>query len=77
MGLPKWKCHKIVQAAKIVEIKDSGGVLVLEGCGEMDVGPQWLNRHNPEVGGYYVRYRDDFSSYSPRQAFEEGYTPIG
>ena len=30
----------------------------------------------PEVGGYYVVHKDGYKSFSPANAFEEGYTRI-
>lgn len=36
----------------------------------------YMERHNPEVGGYYVVYEDGFVSYSPAGPFEKGYTEI-
>ena len=29
-----------------------------------------------EAGGYYVRYPDGYESWSPAEAFEEGYTLV-
>lgn len=40
------------------------------------VNADYLRRHKPEVGGYYVVYADGYKSYSPAQAFEEGYARI-
>ena len=36
----------------------------------------FVQKHNPQSGGYYVRYEDGYESYSPAEAFESGYTPI-
>lgn len=41
------------------------------------VGMDYVNKHNPKVGGYYVRYDDGYESWSPAKAFEDGYTLIG
>ena len=41
------------------------------------VDGQYLRQHRPEVGGYYVVYKDGYKSYSPAKAFEEGYTRLG
>jgi hypothetical protein len=38
------------------------------------VNAEYLQKHKPRVGGYYVRYADGYESFSPAQAFEEGYT---
>ena len=40
------------------------------------VGPEYLRKHRPQIGGYYVVYADGYQSYSPAKAFEEGYAPI-
>ena len=37
---------------------------------------EWLNKHTPEVGGYYVVYADGYRSFSPAKAFEGGYTKV-
>jgi hypothetical protein len=33
-------------------------------------------KHKPEVGGYYVVYKDGYRSFSPAEAFETGYEKI-
>lgn len=38
------------------------------------VGREYLAKHKPQVGGYYVVYEDGYVSYSPAAAFESGYT---
>lgn len=35
-----------------------------------------MRKHKPEVGGYYVVYKDGYKSFSPAAAFDEGYTLI-
>lgn len=40
------------------------------------VDAQFIAKHKPEVGGYFVVYNDGYESFSPAQAFEEGYTLI-
>lgn len=71
--LPRWRCHKIVRAAKIVAI-DFGERLDLMPHGVVEVGAQWIVEKRAEVGGYYVVYEDGYASYSPAKAFEEGYS---
>jgi hypothetical protein len=34
-----------------------------------------MHKHKPQVGGYFVQYRDGYKSFSPAAAFEEGYSP--
>jgi len=38
------------------------------------VSAEYLAKHKPTSGGYYVVYKDGYESFSPAQAFEEGYT---
>lgn len=40
------------------------------------VNRAYVLKHNPQAGGYYVVYADGYKSWSPAQAFEEGYTRI-
>ena len=40
------------------------------------VTTEYMNKHNPQPGGYYVVYTDDYKSFSPAEAFEGGYTLI-
>lgn len=56
-----------------------GGYILVpadEGFAPFDVGIDYVNKHKPEAGGYYVSYDDGYKSYSPAKAFEEGYTRI-
>lgn len=36
----------------------------------------YFNKHHPQDGGYYVVYKDGYKSFSPADAFEDGYTKI-
>lgn len=40
------------------------------------VDQAYMDKHKPEVGGYYVVYEGGYKSFSPAKAFEEGYTRI-
>lgn len=78
-NLPRYQSHKVVQAAKITGIDREGFRLLLDDTqveAWVVVGEYWLDRHNPEVGGYFVMYDDGYSSYSPADAFEKGHTPL-
>lgn len=77
--LPRYKCHKEVRAAKIdiVEHLESGSVkLHFAKYESIEVDGEWLAKHHPFAGGYYVVYKDGYTSYSPAEAFEEGYTLV-
>ncbi len=79
--LPKYKCYKEVWALKIAEIqyhshnKPAATIAPEEsGYPNFEVNIEYLEKHNPQVGGYYVLHEDGYESYSPAQAFENGYT---
>lgn len=81
--MQKFKSHKVVEAAKIADIRPNpetgGAFLVPMATGEkmMDsipVSRAYLLKHEPKPFGYYVRYPDGYESFSPAEAFEEGYT---
>ncbi len=86
IGIPRYKCHKEVQALKIKRITheynenisyNSYYLEFEEACVPgITVTDIWYEHHKPEIGGYYVIYKDGYSSYSPAKAFEEGYTRI-
>lgn len=79
--MPKYKCHKEVWALKIRQV-DLGGngeaVLHWEEPGYMSkpVNRAYVTKHQPQAGGYYVVYKDGYESWSPAEAFEDGYTRI-
>lgn len=86
--MPKYKSHKTVWALKIAKIEhvptpanqESDGSRYLypadEGYGPVLVDHEYMRKHNPQAGGYYVVYADGYKSFSPAQAFEEGYTRL-
>lgn len=88
--MPKYQCHKQVWALKIKDIhqvdadkapQHDGGDWVLvpeeDGFAPIIVGhDEYVLRHKPEVGGYYVVYEDGYQSYSPAGPFESGYTRL-
>lgn len=79
--MPKYECHKKVWALKIAGIvgDQHGGVYFQpaeEGYGKVPLTPEYIAKHKPEVGGYYVVYEDGYKSFSPASAFESGYTPL-
>jgi len=80
--LPRYRCHKEVRAGKIGAIHHTtkGATLDLvmpEGLPQqivpVEVTTDWVKRHEPKTGGYFVAYDGGYTSYSPAQAFESGY----
>lgn len=75
LPLPQFRSHKVVGAAKIVEIWD-GDKVDLGQYGIVTVGADWIAEKRAVKGGYFVAYQDGYTSYSPAKAFEEGNTAI-
>lgn len=89
--LPKYRCHKIVHALKIGTItfdvdvareegRETTGKAVImpveERFASFEVSAEYVKKHRPLVGGYYVVYEDGYKSWSPEEAFESGYIRI-
>jgi hypothetical protein len=86
--MPKYVCHKEVWALKIKDIKFDGEGENRETDGSAMITPEeigyapfkvdytFIKKHTPQVGGYYVVYKDGYKSFSPAVAFEEGYTKV-
>ncbi len=78
--MPRYKCHKEVHALKIKQIEYKYGCATITPAEEdyepFSVDQSYIDKHNPQVGGYYVVYKDGYKSFSPAMAFEEGYARI-
>lgn len=89
--MPRYKCHKEVHALKIKAVthnsvlaqlsgnESDGSALIVpedEGYAEFRVDAEYVRKHNPQPGGYYVVYSDGYKSFSPAEAFEDGYTRL-
>jgi len=80
--MPKYRSHKVVHALKIKEMGEplpSGDCMFLpedKGFDWIFLPAAYMRKHDPEVGGYYVVYEDGYTSWSPAEAFEAGYTRI-
>jgi hypothetical protein len=75
--MKRYKCHKEVRAAKIAwadPTKDRVGVEGQESS--VDCPPGMFERFVPKPGDYLVQYEDGYLSFSPKKAFEDGYTLI-
>lgn len=81
--MPKYRCHKEVWALKIRDAllptpMNGSGRLVPENkvFEPIEVDAEYMQKHKPMPGGYYVVYEDGYKSFSPAAAFESGYTRI-
>jgi hypothetical protein len=63
----RWERSEHIQPGSAVLISDHGPV---------PVTLEYMSKHKPEAGGYFVIYGDGYESFSPARAFEEGYTLI-
>lgn len=74
----RYRCHKVVEAAEIVQHGD-GFVLVRHENGaetRVSVPETFMARGEPSNGDFLVRYLpDNYLSWSPRKAFLDGYSP--
>jgi len=80
--LPKWKCSRVVEAAKIIKItpiephdplKKAMLLLQVSPSLEIMVLHQYLATQRPQVGGYFVIYSDDIEAYVSADVFEIEY----
>lgn len=79
--MPRYKCHKEVwalQIDRVVPTEDGGATLYFKrgGYGPIQMPFEWITRHDPRRGGYYVVYGDGYKSFSPADTFEAGYTEL-
>lgn len=90
--MPQYQSHKKVWALKIASLSYDKDAAIADGNRETDgsavitpaeagyapfiVNADYVKRHVPKVGGYYVQYEDGYVSYSPAEPFESGYTRI-
>ena len=88
--VPCYQSHKKVWALKLREVHlnsdaagpneetDGSAILVPaeSGFAPFRVDREYVQKHNPAAGGYFVQYKDGYKSWSPAEAFEEGHTRI-
>ena len=89
--MPKYKCIKDVWALKIKSIvfdsdlasetgRETNGTAIFtpedNRYAPIELSAEFVHKHKPVEGGYYVVYKDGYKSFSPASAFEEGYILI-
>jgi hypothetical protein len=80
--MPRYRCHKTVHALQIREIMsptEDGGAMIIPkepGYAPFKVDAAYMDKHKPTPGGYFVVYADGYRSFSPKEAFEDGYTRV-
>lgn len=83
--LPAYISHKTVYALRIRTIEQvwlegeqrSATMLVPEDPAfrPFELTREYLSKHNPQAGGYWIRYQDGYESWSPAEPFEAGCLP--
>jgi hypothetical protein len=84
--MPQYRCHKKVWALKIGELREpvAGDPIEMHSVlvpadalyAAFGLTGEYMAKHKPQAGGYWVQYEDGYESYSPAKAFEEGYALI-
>ena len=81
--MPRYKCHKEVWALKIKNIAterciNGKSILIFEDkrYAPLTVSNEYVQKHKPQIGGYYVIYENGYESWSPADVFEAGYKKI-
>lgn len=83
--LPAYQSHKVVSAARIISYDPapsparSDWEILVEVDGrrhKIIVDNLWRQRFDPRPGRYFVLYADGYTSVSPAEPFESGYTRI-
>ena len=78
--LPLYRCHKVVRAAKIVRIEHPLELIgqtrfeLKDGLQRVVATSSLDHKPTPSEGWYYVEYDNGYTSFSPADAFEGGYT---
>ena len=89
--MPRYKCYKEVHALKIAAVDRHTTTPASKGYAAVDrytitpaddgyapfpVSNDYIDKHDPLAGGYYIVYADGYKSYSLAKAFEDGYKRI-
>lgn len=76
-SLPQYQCHKKVWALQIDRIDEFDMIhFRTPGFAPKPAPERLFARGRPWPGDYLVKYDNGYWSWSPRKAFEEGYTRI-
>ena len=70
----KWKSHKTVEAEPIVSLGPES--CAIANGDTVAIPRNFTARGTPDPGDYLVRYEDGYLSWSPKKAFEDGYSVL-
>jgi len=74
--MPRYRSHKIIHALEIKAVDGHRLTFVETGFAPIDADPAMFTRYTPVPGDRYLVYPDGYTSFSPKKAFEEGYTRV-
>jgi hypothetical protein len=77
--LPRFQSIKQVRASQIKAVTilaDGGANLYLADPVIMQVTAEYMEKHKPEAGGFFVLYDGGYQSYSSAKPFKTGYVKI-
>lgn len=77
-ALPQYQCHKKVWALQIraIALNADGSAFITPaepGYAVFRVTREYVAKHEPQPGGYWVEYDNGYQSWSPAKAFQDGY----
>jgi hypothetical protein len=80
--IPLYQSHKVVRALKIKDVIEEVSTpnwvaLQFDNFPELNgtLAIRVANKPRPKSGWYYVLYEDGYESFSPPEAFKQGYSP--
>ncbi len=89
--LPQYESHETVGALRIVQIMKLSNDLTLRidppkgwliipaerGFDAFEVDEKYMEKHQPQIGGYFIQYEGGSRSYAPADFFSKGYSLKG
>jgi hypothetical protein len=76
MEMPRYKSHKQIWALEIATVDGHHLTFRDKGYAPILCADEMFSRYVPVPGDYYVQYEDGYKSFSPRKAFQDGYTRV-
>lgn len=74
--MPRYRSHKIIHALEIKAVVGRRLSFVEPGFADVEAEIAMFSRYTPIPGDRYVVYPDGYKSFSPKKAFEDGYTRV-
>ena len=74
--MPRYRSHKIIHALEIKTVDGHRLSFVEPGYADIEAPAEMFLRYTPVPGDRYMVYPDGYKSFSPKAAFEDGYTRV-